>query len=107
MGRSNSSLGDAARWWTLRTAGTPPGSDTGPSDAEILQRWLEEAGILSPSDTTTNAEEDLNRLNIEFPLDSRDIRLLSSFYAGGFDDAGRLIVEYTNDGPWTTTYLKD
>jgi len=77
--------------------------EAGLPDIGALRRLLDEEGLF----TTASIEEDLDRLDVDFPLDDGEATRLLSFYGGYQESAGRLIVEHTNAGRWATIYLED
>jgi hypothetical protein len=77
--------------------------EAGLSDVEELRSLLDEEGDID----ITRIEDDLDLLKVDFPLDEAEAMRLLSFYDAAYEQVGRLIVEYTNNGRWTTTYLED
>ncbi len=77
--------------------------EVGLSDVEELRSLLDEEGDID----ITRIEGDLDLLKVDFPLDEAEAMRLLSFYDTAYEQVGRLIVEYTNSGRWTTSYLQD
>ncbi len=77
--------------------------EAGLSDVEELRSLLDEEGDID----ITRIEGDLDLLKVDFPLDEAEAMRLLSFYDTAYEQVGRLIVEYTNSGRWTTSYLQD
>lgn len=77
--------------------------EAGLSDIGELRSLLDDEGLIG----TRTVEDDLEWLDVDFPLDDAEAKILLSFYAGHYEYAGRLIVKYTNEGQWTTLYVED
>ena len=116
--------GSTSRNSGIRMAGSVPTSDgtvaftfpvlyrlPGPGmdlpDVDALHQWLLDSRLILETDTTDTVQQTLDMLGVDFPLDTRDVQLLATFYLTELDQIGRLVVEQTTDAAWTTTYLAD
>lgn len=81
-----------------------PGTDL--VDIGELVQWLKENGYVRDTETPERVSEFLYLFGIDFPLDADETELLWSFYGGSEGLAGRLLVERTTDGQWSTSFSK-
>jgi hypothetical protein len=78
-----------------------PGPPASIADIDELRQWVEANGRSSYS--SEDLQLALDSINVDFPLDEKELQTLTSFFAAD-EGYGRLILETTDGNTWNSRY---